>query len=191
MNEIMNSVRRIAFGSMLACLPFLGGCGDNTITWQEEVKLLDGRVITVTQKRQYEKVYSGNDIGKIPREAWVTLRLQEFGNKEIIWHENLKPHVLNIYQGSLYMIATPPSGREFIQYGRPKPGYVEYKYDGMKWQRIRFNEVPEAIYDTNLLTANAPNARSGLVSLSDKIVEMKDDRIPSTDKRLNPKWIID
>jgi hypothetical protein len=175
-------------GTGMNAFGFLGF--GNTLTWQEEVKLLDGRVITVTQKRRYESAYNGHNVGNIPREVWVTFKLPEFGEKEIVWHEKLKPHVLNLYQGGLYLVATPPSGREFIQYGSPKPGYVQFKYDGIKWQRIGFNEIPEAVYDTNMLTANAPGS-GGRVSLADKIEEMKNDRIPNSEKRLDPNWIID
>lgn len=200
MNTLMASLKRLGVntwrgivfvGTVILVLPvvgmlvapFLRGCSVSAITWQEEVKLLDGRIVTVTQKRRIEE--------EIPREAWVTFRLSEFGDKEIIWHENLEPHVLNLYKGSLYLVATPPSGREFIQYGSPKPGYVQFKFDGSKWQRITFNEIPEAVYDTNMLTANVPSVRGARVSLADKTEEMKNDRIPNSEKRLDPKWFID
>ena len=82
--------KRMTFGLVLASVPMLGGCGENTLTWTEEVKLLDGRVITVTQKRRI-------DVENVARDFWVTFKLQEFGDKEITWHENLKPLVLNLW----------------------------------------------------------------------------------------------
>jgi hypothetical protein len=85
MMNLTQLFRRMALGLMLAAVPLVGGCSDNTITWTEDVKLLDGRVITVTQKRRIE--------GRMSREAWLTFKLPEFGDKEIVWHENLGTQV--------------------------------------------------------------------------------------------------
>jgi len=79
--NIAELFKRMTLGFVLASVPLIGGCGDNTITWQEEVKLLDGRVITVAQKNRVED--------GMPREFWLTFKLPEFGNQEIEWHENL------------------------------------------------------------------------------------------------------
>ena len=152
---------------------------------------MDGRVIVVEQKRRYERAYTGQEFGNIPREAWVTFKLPEFGNQDIVWHENLKPHVLNVYEGNLYIVAMFPTGREFQQYGSPKPGYVPFKYVDGTWKRILFIDIPDAIYDTNMLTANAPPRVGSFVSFADKIEEMKNGKIPKSEKRLNPNWIID
>ncbi len=92
--NIEKSIKQMILGFMLVSLPFVGGCGDNTITWEEEVKLLDGRVITVTQKRRIDRE-------NVEREAWLMFRLPEFGDKEIVWHENLEPQILNIFGGKL------------------------------------------------------------------------------------------
>ena len=162
----------------------MNACGlfgfGNTLTWQEEVKLLDGRVITVTQKRRYE--------GKVPRESWLSFKLAEFGNKKIIWHENLSTQVLNTYQGKLYVVGTPFTEREFRQYGRPKPSYLGYRYEAGTWQRIPFKEIPEAIYDTNLLIANEPPNGAKFVSFAIKAEEMKDETLDGPLKRIDQRW---
>lgn len=181
--------RCMTLGLVLASMPLVGGC-TNTGSWQEEVKLSDGRVIVVTQKRRYEGVYTGQNFGDLPREFWLTFRLPEFGDQEITWHENLKPLVLNLYQGHLYLIATPPSGREFMQYGSPKPGYVQFKYDGVGWKRVPFSEIPEAIYDTNLLIANGPPNNAKFVLISMKSEEIKDETLGDSYKRITSKWVI-
>jgi hypothetical protein len=72
MMNITKRIKRMTLGFVLATVPMLGGCSDNTITWQEEVKLLDGRVITVTQKRRIQE--------SIEREAWLTFKLPDFGD---------------------------------------------------------------------------------------------------------------
>lgn len=172
-------------------LIFLGssmsGCA-NTNTWKEEVKLSDGRVIVVTQKRRYESVYTGSNTGNLPRDSWLTFKLPEFGNQEIVWHENLLPQVLNVYQGRLYVVGVPFTEKEFRQYGKPYPEYVSYRYEVGKWQRIPFNEIPEAIYDTNLLIANEPPNGEIFVSFAIKAEEMKDGTLGSHYKRISASY---
>lgn len=162
----------------------MAGCAD-TVTWREEVKLSDGRVIEVTQKRRYEGVYTGQDVGSVVREAWLTFRLPEFGSQEITWHENLKPKILNIDIGNLYVVGIPPTGLEFAQYGKPKPDYVGFHYDGKKWLRIPFDQIPESIYATNLWIENVPSNRSNYVSLADKSEEMRKPTLSNYHKRVD------
>ena len=44
---------------ILQCGVSLTSCADNKVSWQEEVKLLDGRVIVVHQERRFEGAYNG------------------------------------------------------------------------------------------------------------------------------------
>jgi hypothetical protein len=175
------SLTRIAMGSALACTLAFAGCGDNTITWQEEVKLLDGRVIAVTQKNRIEE--------GIPREFWLAFELPEISPKEITWHENLMPIVLNIYQDKLYVVGIPFTKREFRQYGEPKPPYLGYRYEGGHWQLLAFNQIPEAIYDSNLYFDNMALARKKYVSLHDKAEMTGDERYRPYTKRIDPKHV--
>lgn len=178
--NIPKRIKRIALGFVLASVPMLGGCGDNTITWQEEVKLLDGRVISVTQKRRIE--------GNIEREAWLTFRLPEFGDKEIVWHENLDMMVLNVYQNKLYVVGTPGTIIEYKQYGRPEPKYIGYRFDNAQWVRIPFSEIPVAIYDANMYPENMALARLKKVSISDKDEIFKDDRWQAHQRKIDPNY---
>lgn len=127
------------------------------VTWQEEVKLNDGRVIVVTQKKHCFGAYTGGNYANcIAREAWLTIKLPEFGNREIVWHEHLSPRVLNIHAGRLYVVGEPPTGLEFRTYGKPQPPYVGFVFENGQWKRIPFEAIPEAIYDINMLTAAIP-----------------------------------
>lgn len=190
MKTLFSIFSHLTLGVLLASVPLTGGCGSNTASWQEEVKLLDGRVITVTQKRRYEGVYTGQDVGSVVREAWLTFRLPEFGNQEITWHENLKPRILNLQNGKLYIVGFPPTGLEFEQYGKPKPSYIGFRYEKGKWQHISFAEIPEAIYDTNLWIENVPPNKSGHVSFADKAAEMQDAELSRVLKRIDPNFVM-
>lgn len=190
MMSISELFKRMMLGLMLAVVPVLGGCGNNIGSWQEEVKLLDGRIITITQKRRYENVYDGQSSGKLPREFWLTFKLSEFGDQEITWHENLLPHVLNVYQGKLYVVGLPWTALEFHQYGNPNPSYLGYRYESGQWQRIQFNEIPVAIYDTNLLIATELSSDVKFVSFARKAAEIANDRLRDNQKRIDPKHVM-
>jgi hypothetical protein len=183
MMNITELFKRMTLGFVLASVPILGGCGDNTLTWTEEVKLLDGRVITVTQKRRI-------DTKRMPREAWLTFKLVEFGDKEIVWHENLETQVLNVYQGKIYVVGGFSSIVEFCQYGKPFPAYIGFRYDSGQWVRIPFSEIPEAVYDSNMYFDNMALYRIKHVSLEHKIGMMRDETYMPSIKRLDQKHSI-
>lgn len=183
-------VRGLMHGLLLILLGgAMSGCA-STNAWKEEVKLSDGRIIIVTQKRRYDGgVSTLQGANTLVREAWLTLRLPEFGDQDIAWHENLEPQVLNVFDGKLYIVGIPPTGLEFDQYGKPNPAYIGYRYENGSWVRIPFEKIPEAIYDTNLLIATAPPNKSGHVTLADKEKEMRDAEYSKHYKRIDPKEI--
>jgi hypothetical protein len=136
--------------------------------WQEEVKLNDGRTIVVTQKKRCSSAYTGGNYAEcIAREAWLTINLPEFSKREIVWHEHLRPAILNIHAGRLYVVGRPPTRLEFDLYGRPRPPYIGFVYesDNHQWRRIAFDEIPEAIYDTNMLIAAIPPTDTKIITL--------------------------
>lgn len=178
MKNLTQLFRRMTLGLMLAAVPLVGGCSDNTIMWTEEVKLLDGRVITVKQRWIYDR-------DRMPRDFTLTFKLPEFSDKEITWHENLMPQVLNVYQGKLYVVGIPYGEAEFRQYDKPFPEYVPYRYDAGQWRRIPFNEIHVAIYDTNMTISSEPQNGATHISLAYKVQEMQDDRIRDHFKKIS------
>ena len=158
----------------------LSACS-NTFSWDEEVKLLDGRVITVQQTQQFEDA--------MPRDVWVRFKLPEFDTKEIVWHEALRAMVLNVYQGNLYIVGRPGTGIEYKRYGRPEPYYIGFRYEKGLWVRIPFNEIPTAIYDTNMWFDNMGIYKIKHLSLEEKNRRIFGDGYTPDLKRINPKHI--
>ena len=146
---------------ILGGLTVLPACSNNEVTWQEEVKLNDGRMIVVTQKKLMDR--------GLDRDAWLTFTLRDLNTQEISWHENLRPLVLNVHAGKLYVVGLPPTEREFFQYGKPRPPYVPYKWESGAWQRIPFADVPEAIYDVNMLIEQIPPEGTKLLTWNRKM----------------------
>ncbi len=187
MSRYHSLLKRITqLGLILTMGVSMSGCSA-TLSWKEEVKLLDGRVINITQKRRYDNVYTGSNSGTLPREFWLVFKLKEFGDGEITWHENLEPRVINVYQGKFYLVGVPLTEREFRQYGSPRPSYLGYRYEAGQWQSIPFNEIPVEIYDTNLLIANEPPKGAKLVTFVMKAEEMRDDSLVQYLKKIDPK----
>ena len=142
-----------------ACLCGLAACTPY-VSWQEEVKLNDGRTIVVEQKKRTE--------GMIAREAWLTIKLKEFDDKPIVWHENLIPIIVNFADGKLYVIGTVPTGREARQYGCLKPGYIPFVWEEKKWVQIPFEKIPRSIYKVNMLLEGLPPPDTSLLTLDRK-----------------------
>lgn len=182
----------IGIFSITACTSVLAK-QDKFREWQEEVRLNDGRIIVVTQRKRCEGAYTGGNYAPcIAREAWLTINLPEFSDKPIIWHEKLKSSALNIHDNSLYMVARFPTQREFKLYGEPQPPYIGFVWKDNTWQRIPFEAIPEAIYDTNMLIEGIPP--EGIKYLSIVKKESKeingDSTYPKYIKRIDPthRW---
>ena len=178
----------IMVGSMSACAGLFGQ--PEYVTWKEEVKLNDGRVIVVTQKKHCFGAYTGGNYAScIAREAWLTIKLPEFSAQEIVWHEGLSPRVLNIYEGRLYVVGIPPTCFEFRTYGKPQPPYVGFVFENGQLKHIPFKEIPEAIYDTNMLMdAIPPNGLKFLSLVKKESSEMNGKPyIQMHHKRIDPK----
>ncbi len=155
----------------------------NTISWDEEVKLNDGRMIVVTQKKLMDH--------GIDREAWLTFSLPEFSKAEILWHENLTPIVLNVHDGRLYLIGLPQTRIEFYKYAMPRPSYVPFRWEGGGWQRIPFAEVPVAIYDVNMLIDSTPPEGTKILTWPTKTSAEVNGKAgyPKEIRRLDPQYV--
>lgn len=137
--------------------------------WQEEVKLNDGRVIVVTQKKKCSSGYTGKEqVACIARETWLTMNLPDFSDQPITWHEHLRARVINVDQGNLYIIGVFPTQREYYLYQQPEPPFVAYRWENNAWIRIPFEQVPESIYDVNMLYEGIPPPGIKYLSLEKK-----------------------
>ncbi|WP_211463984.1 hypothetical protein [Collimonas silvisoli] len=168
---------------IVGCMMNLSACSQIIVTWQEEVKLNDGRIIVVEQKKRSD--------GRIAREAWLTINLPEFSAKPLVWHENLDPLILNVNEGRLYVVGIPPTVREARLYGNPTPPYIGFLWERDSWKRIPFEQIPEAIYATNMLIESFPPKDTTLLTLAKKkSVEVNGDpTLPKYFKRIDPTFV--
>ena len=154
---------------ILVCTVCMTACASSYVTWQEEVKLSDGRIIMVTQKKLCEGAYTGGNYADcVAREAWLTINLPEFSAQPIVWHEHLFAIVVNIHEGRLYVVGSPPSEREFHLYGSERPPYFGFVWENGQWKRIPFREIPAAIYDTNMFLGHTPPSGTTYLTVTRK-----------------------
>lgn len=167
----------------------LAGCAQ-TVEWEEDVKLLDGQVVTVTQK----KWCGGGDYNAkvmascLARDAVVTMRFAEFSDEDIIWHERLNPMVINIYEGKLYIVGVPHTTVEFRYYGAVNPPYYGFVWGRGKWERIPFHSIPIAIYNRNMLIGSIPLTRTDHVSLEQKQLQSIGGGFIAPQFRIDPEY---
>lgn len=144
---------------LIATLIMVAGCSPY-VSWKEEVLLNDGKTTIVEQKRL--------DEGDGLHEAWLTIHLSQISANPIVWHEHLDPLNLNVDHGTLYVVGVPSTGREVHFYGCPEHGAVGFKWEGGRWAKISFAEIPVSIYPTNLLILNLPPKGTRLLTIKEK-----------------------
>jgi hypothetical protein len=105
-------------------------------SWDEEVLLSDGRMITVHRQQKYNTEY-------LPIGTTLTFELPEIG--KITWSENLCPAIVDVQGKDIYTVGQTCTDPQFGKYRLPRHLYVAYQLDGKNWKRIPFLSLPENI----------------------------------------------
>ena len=106
-------------------------------SWYEEVRLSDGRIITIKQRRRYYENYG-------TAESWVTIDLPELGGKRV-WHSFLMPQRIDVHEGKVYVFGQPRGIKQNQYYRYPKNYMVGFVWNGADFVRIPFLSIPENI----------------------------------------------
>jgi hypothetical protein len=107
-------------------------------TWEEEVVLPDGRKIIVKQKRDFIEGYG-------TRRTWLTFSLPEMGGKRT-WNEYMQPAAISISASQeVYVIGWPSGFNQSAMYSLPRYGYVAFRWNGSKFERVPLMSVPESL----------------------------------------------
>jgi hypothetical protein len=183
---LLKSISVMVLCALMACL---AACSDK-VKWKEDVKLNDGRIITVIQERRCDggDFRADTDATCVARESWLTISLPEISKNDIIWHEKLDPLIVNIDNGSLYVIGMPPHPSEFRAYGAKNPPYIGFRWANNTWNRISFEDIPATIYETNMLIESIPRTQTKHLTLANKNSkgENGNPAYPSEFRRLDP-----
>lgn len=128
------------------------------LSWDEEVRLHDGRVAVVGRSIQYERLdrWSRYD-GTIPRRE--TLRFVPEGESQPreVSFPNLQLLVFDVYAGIHYLVLTGTTGRSRMAdlspfpTGEPPGDYRVLRWTGDRFVQIPLKDLPAVIVDANLL----------------------------------------
>lgn len=152
-----------------------GLLGFGGTSWKEEVLLHDGSKIIV--ERSVE-LGGRHELGQKPpiKEQSLTFTLPST-NQRVTWQDhysedvggsNFNPMLLEIVNGTAYVLVSPAGCLSYNKWGRPNPPYVVFKYQGKEWKRIALQELPAEIKLPNLVISSpddvAKSAKNGLLS---------------------------
>ena len=144
-------------------------------SWKEEVLLHDGNKIIVERTANR---HGRHEIGQRPPIGDQSISFtMPVTNKRVVWKDeysedvngaNFNLMMLDIAQGTAYLLATPAGCLSYNKWGRPNPPYVIFKYQDSEWQRIPLQELPAEIKLPNMLHSSPDevaekNAKGGIV----------------------------
>ncbi len=129
-------------------------------SWYEEVRLSDGRVITIHQKHEYYDNYGTN-------QSWVEIDLPELGGKRV-WHSYLMPQRVDVVDGNVYVFGIPRGDRQLEYYRFPKHYMVAFLWKDGAFERIPFMQVPVAARNEENIFSCVPNPKPSVLSIKMK-----------------------
>lgn len=129
-------------------------------SWYEEVRLSDGRVITIHQRHEVFDNYGTN-------QSWVEIDLPELGGKRV-WHSYLIPQRVDVYGGKVYVFGMPRGPRQYHYYRDPRNYVVAFRWNGAEFERVPFLSLPEAARLEENVYSCIPIDRPKLLSIKAK-----------------------
>jgi hypothetical protein len=152
-------------------------------TWKEEVALHDGKKLIVSRTYTYDPKGLREPFQPDPlKESTLTFTVPET-KQTVTWksdfgrayQDNLVLYMVDILNGTPYLVTTPGGCLAYNKWKRPNPPYVFLKYDG-EWKRIPVEQFPTEFKELNVILSPNSNevkkkeilnmtARDGFVSV--------------------------
>ncbi len=99
-------------------------------------------------------------------------------NEKVVWEDhysedvggsNFNPLLLEIVNGTVYVLGSPAGIASFAKWGCPNPPYVVFKYQKKVWEHISLEQLPAQIKLPNLVISSpddvAKKANYGVLSV--------------------------
>jgi hypothetical protein len=140
---------------LLLCTVVLAACG-NDLTWTEDAKLPDGRVITL--KRWVEFKGGSSHLGDPSTESRQTFEFKHPTTGQNIQWENtleqgrLKTIALWLDKDKPQLLTEPAYGGDSIKYNCPNPPYLLHEYVASQWRAKPLAQVSLKSIRANLTT---------------------------------------
>lgn len=131
------------------------GIARDHIRWTEEVKLSDGKIITL--QRHTELTESGFPV---QRKGFYKYHEICYPPMNIQWKSKpgYRPDIFDIVDGKAYMHVPVSSQYECWEQGNPSPNALYFVWDNGQWKRIKHEEFP-ATAEWNLTMSPSSNSR--------------------------------
>jgi hypothetical protein len=149
--------RRWALLGMLILASPIGGCGKKTVSWQEELKLLDGRTIVATKTEIYE--HGAIETGSMQQAPWETrIQFQDPNDsKKIYTHsiEGASGYVMIDFDNGVPWIVGHEGPFQRTYDGCSDRGYANYitfKWNGTEFQRMPYVALPGKFVKPNTIS---------------------------------------
>ena len=139
---------------LLLCAVELAACR-NDLTWTEDVKLPDGRVVTLTRWVEFKGPYT---MGDTATESKQRLQFKHPETGEIVkWENDKEPGLLKtvaivLDKGNPVLLGTPAYGGDYFKFNCPNPPYLMYEYMSGQWRARPLAQVPVKTIRANLTT---------------------------------------
>lgn len=118
-------------------------------SWEEEVRLSDGRVIVIARSVSVQKFGSKQ---QAESHGPVILQKLRFAGttEQVAWEDDITPIIFEIKGPNYFVVAMPGSDEKCKEHGNPNPPFVFYKYADGRWETIPYSEFPDG-FQRNLL----------------------------------------
>jgi hypothetical protein len=121
-------------------------------SWKEEVQLVDGRKIVVSQRRDHIPGYG-------TRKTWLSLNLPEMGGEQT-WAESMQPVLVAVTKdGAVYVAGWPSGESQMDMYRHPRYGYAAFRWNGKGFERVPFLTIPENLREEENVIRCIPNSK--------------------------------
>ncbi|MDO8703635.1 MAG: hypothetical protein Q7J84_01675 [Sulfuricaulis sp.] len=132
-------------------------------TWKEEVALHDGKKLIVTRTYTYDPKGLREPFQPDPlKESMLTFTVPET-KQTVMWksdfgtyQDNLVLYMVDILNGTPYLVTEPGGCLAYNKWDRPNPPYVFLKYDG-EWKRIPVEQFPAEFKELNVILSPDSN----------------------------------
>jgi hypothetical protein len=161
----------------------LAGC--ERIRWTEDVRLPDGRTITLTRLQNYG---GPTEIGQhsSARDYWFEFTNPDTGER-VRWQSDreLATVALLIHDRAPYLLLMTAFYSSKVKFGCPDPLYLLYRYEGGRWLSTPLADIPVKRLRANVTSAADKDLREG------RIKHLPVERTQSSYVLNNKPWLMD
>jgi hypothetical protein len=150
--------------SVVACKP----SDSDPLKWTEDVKLPDGRIVTLTR---YQEFQGAHEIGDTPNQSDYWLEFKNPATGEIVkWEQKgsrLSTLALMMDGETPTLLVTPDFGNSSREFNNPNPPYLIYRYEG-SWVKAELSSIPTKQIRVNM-TFSPKESRKLIIESSGKL----------------------